>query len=105
MIGTLRNRVEILKPQRVPDGGGGYSIQYTSLGSVSANVSSRSSVKDRAMGDYKYRRKRRFLVRQRDDLIFEMRLLFNGSQYRITDIQDENADDQTTLIEAEEILV
>ena len=102
MIGDLRERVELLKPQRVPDGGGGYAFNYTSLGTVSAQAQAGKSSRDRSMGLTQLRRRQRFLIRSRDDLVFEMRLVHEGRRYRITNIQQQDQRGQYTLIEGEE---
>lgn len=102
MIGELRERVELLKPLRIPDGGGGYAFDYTSLGTVSARADARRSGADRSLGLTQYRRRQRFLIRSRHDLVFEMRLVHRGCRYRIIDIQEQDQSGNFTLIEGEE---
>ncbi len=90
MIGTLRDRVELLKPIRVADGGGGYGIDYQSLGEISAQAEGQRSVRDRSVEMTTLRRRKRFIIRSRDDLVFEMRIVHRGQHFRITDIQDDD---------------
>lgn len=103
MIGAMRDRVEILRPVRQPDEGGGFSIGYTSLGTVSAKRQARSARTDRSLDMPQQRRRERFVIRYRDDMIFEMRLVHRGRQFRVTDIQDQDDKSRFTLIEGEEI--
>jgi len=104
MIGELRDHVEILKPQRVPDGGGGYAFAYTSLGTVSAQAQARRAGRDRSVEPSAFRRRKRFTIRSRDDLVFEMRLVHEERRYRITDIQQQDQKGRLTMIEGEEIV-
>lgn len=103
MIGAMRDNVEILRPQRIPDEGGGYSIAYTSIGSVSAKAEARRAARDRSITPMQYRHRKRFLMRRRDDLIFEMRLVYRGDQFRIINIQDQDHQGRFTVVEAEEM--
>lgn len=102
MIGQLRDRVEILRPVRTPDGGGGHGITYTSLGTVAARHESRRAAGDGALGAVRFRRRATFLIRHRPDLVFEMRLVHQGRHYRITDIQERQQGGRFTLVEGEE---
>lgn len=102
MIGALRERVEILKPTRVADGGGGYSFSYQSIGDVAAQTQGQRAIRDRSMDMAAFRRRMRFTIRSRDDLVFEMRLVHNGQHYRITDIQESDQKGRFTRIVGEE---
>ncbi|MEM9286311.1 MAG: head-tail adaptor protein [Pseudomonadota bacterium] len=104
MIGALRDRVEILKPTRVADGGGGYSFAYQSLGDVAAQTQGQRAVRDRSYEMTALRRRKRFIIRSRDDLVFEMRLVHCGQHYRITDIQDDDPKGRFTQILCEETM-
>ncbi|MEO1042133.1 MAG: head-tail adaptor protein [Pseudomonadota bacterium] len=102
MIGALRDRVEILKPTRISDGGGGYSFSYQSVGDVAAQTQGQRAVRDRSTEMIAYRRRKRFIIRSRSDLVFEMRLVHKGQHYRITDIQDEDQKGRFIRIVGEE---
>lgn len=103
MIGSLRERVEIFRPLRNPDGGGGYELSYTPVATVPARAEGQRAVRDRSVGRELWRRRIRFMMRARDDLIFEMRLLHRGRFYRITDIQDADEKRRFALIQGEEV--
>lgn len=102
MIGDMRERVEILKPQRIVDGGGGWQVGYASLGSVSAQVESRPAGTDRSLGKALRRQRKRFTIRRRDDLVFEMQLIHRGQRFRITDIREHGRKGTYTLLDVEE---
>lgn len=104
MIGELRDEIEILRPQRIVDEGGGYSFGYLSLGTVAAKAEQRRAARDLTFGTEQLRARKSFLIRRREDLIFEMRIVESGQTYRITDIQDQDQNGRFALIQAEEIL-
>ncbi|MEO1658901.1 MAG: head-tail adaptor protein [Pseudomonadota bacterium] len=104
MIGALRERVEILKPTRIADGGGGYSFSYQSLGDVAAQAEGQRTARDRSVEMTALRRRKRFIIRSRDDLVFEMRLVHRGQHYRITDIQDDDPKGRFVAILGEETM-
>lgn len=103
MIGSLRERIEILRPLRIPDEGGGYSFAYSSVGSVAAKSAGRRAGRDRSLELARFRLRRSFVIRHRDDIIFEMRLVHRGRTFRITDIQEQDEQGRFTRLEAEEI--
>lgn len=104
MTPSLTERVELLRPQRIPDEGGGYSFAFTSLGSVAAKSEGRRSSTDRSLEQAQRRMSREFLLRARDDLVFEMRLVHRGKTFRITDIRDQDEKGRFTLVRGEEIM-
>lgn len=104
MIGTLRDRIELLKPVRVADGGGGFSVDYQSLGDIAAQTEGQRSVRDRSIEMTTLRRRKRFIIRSRDDLVFEMRIVHHGQHYRITDIQDDDSKGRFTQVLCEETI-
>lgn len=104
MIGEMNDRAVILRPQRVADEGGGFAITFADLADVAVGVEDRSSSRDRTFGDERPRRRRRFLMRQRSDLIFEMRIRHQDHIYRITDIRDGGGQGRLAMVDGEEIL-
>ena len=102
MIGEMRERAAILRPQRVPDGGGGYAVDYAPVAEIAVGVESRSAARDRLTGAEARLRRRRFLMRRRSDLIFEMRIVHQDTTYRITDIRDASQG-RLSLVDGEEI--
>ncbi len=103
MIGGLKDRVEILKPARAPDGGGGFAIDYAPMAEVHARLESRRARKERLADQVFFRRRETFTIRSRTDLVFEMRLRHGGRTFRITSIDDRDPQGRLTVIEAEEI--
>lgn len=103
MIGALRQRIELLRPQRLADGGGGWEVGYQSVGSIAAGVEGRRARSERSLDSRRTRRRRRFTIRTRPDLVFEMRIAHGGRHYRIVDIQPLDQGGRFTRIEAEEI--
>lgn len=103
MIGNLTDRLEILKPQRQADGGGGYAIVYASLGTVAASPSLMGAARDDAAGQPVRRRRQRFLIRQRTDMVYEMMLGHAGRRYRITDMREEGVAAGLLAITGEEV--
>nr|WP_233061597.1 head-tail adaptor protein [Parvularcula mediterranea] len=100
----MRDEIEILRPHRIVDEGGGYSFGYQSLGTVAARAERKRAARDRTFGAEQLRSRKSFLIRSRDDLIFEMRIVERGQTYRITDIQDQDQTGRFALIEGEEIM-
>jgi head-tail adaptor len=101
MIGELRDKVTLLAPVRVADGGGGLEISYDERATVPASSRTVSARRDRAMLAGFPLPRRRFAIRFRDDLVYEMRLRHDGRTYRITDIAEDDARRRYQIITAE----
>lgn len=100
MISALRDRVTLLSPVRAADIGGGYQISYTEKATVSARGTSLAGRRVPFAGRELPVRRRRFVFRYRDDLVFEMRLWHDDRTYRITDIEtDEQRRFHTVMAE------
>ncbi|GGY53197.1 head-tail adaptor protein [Parvularcula lutaonensis] len=104
MTPSLTDRVELLRPQRIVDEGGGYSFGFTSLGTVATKAEGHRSAIDGSLEQNQRRMQREFLMRSRNDLVFEMRLVHRGKTFRITDIQDQDEKGRFTLVRGEEIM-
>lgn len=104
MINEMNDRASLLRPQRVADDGGGFAVSYAEVADVSVGVESRSSASDRNFGSERLARRRRFVMRRRSDLIFEMRIRHRNRTYRITDIHDGEAQGRLSVVDGEEIL-
>ena len=105
MSTDLRERAVLLRPQRVPDQGGGFAFTFSEVADVAVGVENRSSSRDRSLGTERLSRRRRFVLRSRSDLIFEMRIRHRGTTYRITDIHDNEAQGRLSVVDGEEIFV
>ena len=89
MISSLRDRLTLLSPVRTADTGGGYEVSYTPKATVAARGTSLSGAR-RPLADRDLPvRRRKFVLRYRDDLVFEMRLTHQDTTYLITDIQED----------------
>lgn len=105
MNADLHDRAVLLRPQRVPDEGGGYAFTFNEVAEVAVGVENRSSTANRRLGTERRSRRRRFVLRSRSDLIFEMRIRHRGTTYRITDIRDNEAQGRLSVVDGEEITV
>ncbi|MCQ8184238.1 phage head completion protein [Parvularcula maris] len=102
MSSELSERIEILRPQRVPDGGGGYAIDYVAEAELYAGVQRRGAGRERLAGSVQ-RQRVRFKLRTESELLYEQRLRHQGTDYRITRISDEGRNDAFALVDAEEV--
>ena len=98
--GSLRERVTLLHPVRTPDGGGGHEIAYEERGAVWAAAEDRPSVLDR-LGARSPRPRRRFTVRAGTDVLFETRLVHEGTTFRVTDVRARRGPKPFLTIDAE----
>ncbi|MEM9421179.1 MAG: phage head closure protein [Pseudomonadota bacterium] len=103
MIGPLRERVTLLSPVRVPDGGGGFDVQYTVKSRVKARTVTQGSTLDNIAGRNARGQIRQFTLRYRSDLLYEMRLEHAGKRYRITNITEEDDRKRYHFVIGEEI--
>jgi head-tail adaptor len=104
VIGSLRERIELLKPMRTPDEGGGFSVSYAPHTAIAARIEGKRSITER-IAEQNFRRFRQvFVIRSREDLLFEMRLRHGGRLYRIANIAEDDPAPRFTAVEAEEIM-
>lgn len=87
MIGALRETITFLTPRREPDLGGGYEIVFEPHQTVPARVDAVAGTATPFIDRRLPVRRRRFTMRHREDIVFEMRVRHRGIVYRITDIQ------------------
>ena len=99
-VGALRERIVLLRPVRVPDGGGGYEVTYEERGAVWAAAEDRASVLDR-LGARSPRLRRRFTVRAGTDVLFETRIRHEGTTFCVTDIREARGPKPSRTIDAE----
>jgi head-tail adaptor len=102
VTGELNERIEILRPQRTPDGGGGYSVVYVLDRAVYARTERRGSVRERLEGSV-LRERLRVRLRRTEELLYEMRLRHRDDEYRITRITDEGRSGGLTIVDAEAV--
>ena len=87
MIGSLKERVQILMPDFQADGGGGYEPRYAEYRTVFARVRSQKSQFSKVAGRYTGLRRVQFLLRSVDGLDFDMRVSHRNRTFRLIDIQ------------------
>lgn len=90
MISGWREKVTVLAPVRTADEGGGYAITYEERDTVTTRTETRPTRSEKRYGQSFQRTQRRFTIRYKDDLVYEMRLRHRGTDYHITDIQEED---------------
>ena len=85
-LGALRERIALLHPVRVPDGGGGHEVAYEERETVWAAAEDRPAALGR-LGAASQKPRRRFTVRAGTDVLFETRIRHEGVTFRVTDIR------------------
>lgn len=101
-LGALRERIVLLQPVRVADGGGGHEITYEERDTVWAAAEDRSSVFGR-LGDRGRRSRRRFTVRAGVRVLFESRIRHEGQTFRVTDIRQRRGPKPFQTIDVEAV--
>lgn len=81
--GRLLHRIQIQEQQRVPDGGGGYGIEWVTLRTVWAHVEPLSAREFVASQAVQSEVTARITIRYRDDITPDMRILHRGKIYHI----------------------
>ncbi|MDO8423580.1 MAG: phage head closure protein [Parvibaculum sp.] len=101
MVGQLRERVVIEKPTRVGDGTGGESLSWAVLGTVWAEVRSRTGT-EVTLGERDEARSRfTVTMRHRDDVSADMRLVWRAQVLNIRSLRDPDGHRRWLAIDAE----
>jgi hypothetical protein len=99
----MRERVTLLHPVRLPDGGGGAEIAYEARAELWAAREDLGSGIDRVAGRDARLAHRRYAVRERSDLLFECRLQDGERVFRITDIRRAGGRKPYQIVTTEEV--
>lgn len=103
MIGDLREKVDLLAPVDVADGGGGYSRQYIQILTLDAATRTTGGIADNTAEQRTIRTRRQFTVRAHAELTPEKRLRHRSVLYRITAIRDEDDRRRYLTVDAVEV--
>lgn len=102
MIGALRHRVTLSRPQRAEDSGGGTSLAFVDQATVWARIETpRSNDEDRAdtLGG---RLTHRVTIRHRDDVDVGWRIAWRDRRARVIGARDAEGLRRRLVIDAEE---
>ena len=103
MIGRLRHRVGLLRPMRLPDGGGGAAITWETVATVWAQVAGRTAGQsDLGLQERPLQRKQ-ITLRQRTDITAETRFSLDGQTYRLQSSRHIDGTSRFMVLDIEEI--
>lgn len=98
----LREQVTFEQPVRTPDAMGGFSVNWTSIATVWAEVVQLSAGQSVERESIQHPVRYRVRIRYRSDITPVMRVSYRGRILRITGISDEYQRRQSLVIEAME---
>lgn len=84
--GGLHERITIEHETEVPDGGGGWTIEWDELATGYARAIHQSGNERLEAAQLQYERAVEFLIRYRDDVTVQERVVWNGEIYAIHDV-------------------
>ncbi len=101
-IGDLSERIQLQSALDVSDGAGGWVRSWPNLASVWADVRPASATHGTRIGGTTTRRFIKIFVRNRDDLLLPLRVVWNGSNLDVLAVR--SAKNGRTELECEEVL-
>ena len=98
MIGALRHKIDLLAATSTPDGGGGFSTDWTPVDAMWAEVERLTSTRN-LLGDRTQRLRRLAVsIRYRSDVALGARIRHDGADYDVVSIEDDGDRRRLTLI-------
>jgi SPP1 family predicted phage head-tail adaptor len=103
-IGTLRKQVSIQSETKTPDNAGGYTLAWTTLATVWANITPISGKEVFAAGHLEGHATHKVTIRWRSDLVLtpDMRLSYNSRTFNIRAVLNRGEENKQFLLYAEE---
>ncbi len=103
-IGKMNKRVALQQEQQTPDGAGGYTLAWTTLADVWANISPSSGREVSAAGRLEGQVTHKVTLRGRVDIQIttDMRLLYGTRAFNVRAVLDPNEDGIWAVLYVEE---
>ncbi|MFA4994219.1 MAG: phage head closure protein [Bdellovibrionales bacterium] len=103
-IGTLRKKVSIQTESKTPDNAGGYTLAWTTLATVWANITPISGKEVFAAGHLEGRATHKVTIRWRGDIALtpDMRLSYNSRAFNIRAVLNKGEENKHFLLYVEE---